>query len=78
MDWIAISAISEVLGLLILIISVIYLAAEVRQANSLAASESLKDSVKVWTDHQYKAFGTKENADLSVRALNDFSSLETA
>ena len=76
MNWEAISAIGQVVGALAVVISLIYVASEVRRntnATRLAAMRSMHDAFNRWIQQlgQYP-----DLAELYTRGLQDFKSLE--
>ena len=78
MNWEAISAIGQLVGALTVVISLIYLASEVRRntrASQLAAMRSMSDAFNRWvqqlTQHPHLT-------ELYYRGIHDFESLEGA
>lgn len=75
MNWEAITAVSEIVGLIVLIVSVIYLARQVAQTNTQTTSEALKDATQLYVAQYDRSFGTEENTAFMRKALNNYSSL---
>ena len=75
MNWEAISAIGQLVGALAVVVSLIYLASEVRRtrASQLAAMRSMSDAFNRWIQQlgQYPHL-----AEVYYRGLHDFESLE--
>lgn len=63
------------MGLVVLIISVIYLAREVSQTNAQTRSEALQDATQLYVTQYEKSFGTEESTAFMRKALNDYSEL---
>jgi hypothetical protein len=74
-SWDAITAVAEIVGLLVLIASVFYLARQVAHTNLQTTSESLKDATQLYAAQYEKSFGTEENTAFMRKALNNYSSL---
>jgi hypothetical protein len=75
LSWEAITAASEIIGILVLIISVFYLARQVAHTNVQASTEALKDATQLYVAQYEKSFGTEKNAAFMRKALNDYASL---
>ena len=75
LSWEAITATSEIIGILVLIISVFYLARQVAHTNVQASTEALKDATQLYVAQYEKSFGTEKNTAFMRKALNDYASL---
>ncbi len=71
-DW---GAIGEILGAIAVLLSLGYLALQIRQSNIHAKAESLRTATQSWVLQQQKAFGSEEKVAFMRRALNDYSAL---
>ena len=72
MNWEAISAIGQIVGALAVVVSLIYLATEIR-SNARSARQLSLESVNRWAG----PIGIRIYAELWIRGLNDFESLES-
>jgi len=60
MDWQAIIAVAEIIGLIFIIISVFYLAKQMHLANKQSLSDSLKDATLQYAQQYKETFGTEK------------------
>jgi hypothetical protein len=77
-NWDAIGAIGQIVGALAVVISLIYLASEVRRntrATQLAAMRSMHDAFNRWIQ---QISGNPDLSELYYRGIHDFDSLEGA
>ena len=74
MDWNAISTIAESVGAAGVIISLIYLARQVRESNQNAAIEANERLARDYASHGSVVM-SDENVEIFVKGLNDFFSL---
>ena len=58
MDSQILSLIVDITGLLFIVISVIYLAKQLRHGNSLVSTESMSDTVQLYLQQYYNSFGS--------------------
>ena len=75
MNWQAIIAVAEIIGLIFIIISVFYLAKQVHLANKQSLAESLKDATMLYAQQYKETFGTEESTAFMRKALNDYENL---
>lgn len=75
MNWQAISAVAEIIGLIFIVISVFYLAKQVQHANKQSLSDSLKDATQLYSKQYNETFGTEESTAFMRKALNDYENL---
>ena len=75
LNWQAITAGAELIGIVVLILSVIYLSKQIRHTNLQSVSEALKDSTQLYLAQYEKSFGTEEKTAFMRKALNDYTSL---
>lgn len=66
---------AEIVGGLAIVISLVFVGLQVRQSNSLAATEALNDGTELWTDALVTAFGTEESTAFFKRAINNCEAL---
>jgi len=67
--------IAEIIGAAAIVISLVFVGLQVRQSNSLAATDALREGTQIWTDAYMNAFGTNESAALFIDALNNCEEL---
>ena len=75
MNWPAITAIAELIGLIILVVSVIYLGKQVKHSNLQATSVGLQDATQLYLAQYEKSFGNEERTAFMRKALNDYTNL---
>lgn len=72
MNWEAIGAIGELIGGLVVILSLVYVGTQIRQSTALARATAQRDLYESYQKYLYKV---AEHSDLFRRAIQDFSSL---
>ena len=75
MNYSELSAIAETIGALGIIITLVYLAIQIRQGNAQARSQSLQTAIEGFLDCFENATSTIERASIFRRGLNDFDCL---
>ena len=75
MNYDAIIALAEVLGLIFIIISVFYLAQQVKVGNKQTTTDSLSDAAKFYIEQYNNSYGTEKNVAFMRKALNDYTCL---
>lgn len=75
MNWQAIIAAAEIIGLIFIILSVFYLAKQVHLANKQSIAESLKDATMLYAQQYKETFGTEESTAFMRKALNNYENL---
>ncbi len=75
MNWEAVSAISEVIGVLLVVVSLAYLAIQVRQSNEMALAESERELLENWANAVAGLTKDDRTTDIFLRGLDDFESL---
>lgn len=75
MSWDAVGALAELLGALGVIISLIYLATQIRSANRAAAVQAKLESTKLLTDYVDSLIRYPELSDLWLKGIADRESL---
>ena len=75
MNWDALGAIGEIVSAFAVIITLFYLAFQIRQNNVQTKSEALRIAIQAWVDQQRRAFETEEDVAFMRKALNDYVSL---
>jgi len=78
MNWDAISTITDIVGALAVVVTLWYLALQMRQGNRQAYADNLQAALNRWVDIQGNLTATTEDAELFRRALNDYHSLSSA
>lgn len=61
---------AEIIGGLAIIVSLAFVGLQIRQSNSLAATEALKDGTQIWTAAYANAYGTEESTAFFRKAVN--------
>ena len=74
MNWDAIAAVAEIAGVLAVVVSVLYLAKQVRDANILSRTSTFREIMYGVTEQMNVTFGP-ENADLMIKGFKDFELL---
>ena len=69
---------AEVLGGVAILVSLLFVGVQLRQSNSLAATDALRDGTQLWTDAYVYAFGTEESTAFFTRAVNRCDELSMA
>ena len=76
MDWDAVSAITEVLGTLAVIITLVYLSRQIRDGNRQAELEGMRFTLNGFNDYMALVVQSKETANVLRRGRDDISSLD--
>ena len=66
--------VAEIVGAIAIVISLLFVGLQVRQSNSLAATDALKEGTRIWTDASVAAFGTEESTEFFRKAPQTASS----
>ncbi|MFT5320651.1 MAG: hypothetical protein ACI934_000792 [Pseudohongiellaceae bacterium] len=66
---------AEVISAIAILISLTFVGLEIRDSNTLAASESLKDATQIWVTEYKINFGTEESSAFMRKALNNYNEL---
>ena len=75
MSWESIGGIADAIGALAVVITLFYLALQMRQNTRQARSEALRVATESWVGQQRSAFETEEKVAFMRRALHDYSAL---
>jgi hypothetical protein len=75
MNYQAIIAVAEIIGLIFIIISVFYLAKQVQLGNKQTTTDSLSDCVKLYIEQYNNSYSTKKKVAFMRKALNDYTCL---
>ncbi|MCW5518092.1 hypothetical protein [Muriicola sp. Z0-33] len=75
MNWEAIIAVAELIGLVFIILSVFYLAKQVKLGNKQTITDSLSDAIKLYIEQYNNSYGTEKNVVFMRKALNDYTCL---
>jgi hypothetical protein len=70
--------VAEIVGAIAIVISLLFVGLQVRQSNSLAATDALKEGTRIWTDAYVAAFGTEESTEFFRKAVNSCDTLSPA
>lgn len=74
MNWDAIGALAELLGATAVVISLVYLAVQIRQSGRVSAAAAFQGIIDGITEH-FRFMYAPENADVVAKGLADFRSL---
>jgi len=74
MNWEAIGAVAEIVGVVAVLVSVLYLAKQVKVGNDLARTNTFREIMYGLVAHNNVMFGP-ENVELLVKGYADYSSL---
>ena len=74
MNWDAIGAVAEVIGVFAVVVSVLYLAKQVKNGNDLDRTRTFRDIMYGMVAHNNVMFGP-ENAELVTKGFKDYESL---
>lgn len=75
MNWDAIGAIAEVVGVATILLSLIYVAVQIRQNNKIAQAEAERDLLHHWMLGLDSLVADKWTTEVFLRGLADFDSL---
>jgi hypothetical protein len=75
LNWDAVSAIAEVVGTVVVIASLIYLAAQIRQGNQMALAESERELLENWANAISQITADDRITEIFQRGLDDFNAL---
>lgn len=75
MDWNAIMAVAEILGVVLLVVSLIYVSVQLKQNNQLARAESERDILRDWNQEISKLVQDAPTTQIFQKALVDFDVL---
>ena len=78
MNWNAVSAISEIVGALVVIVTLLFIAREVRQNNRSLAMAALRDSTSRWNQWSEMIATSPDLADVVARGNRNFEQLSEA
>ena len=76
MNWDAVSTVTEVLGTLAVIITLIYLSRQIRDGNRQAELEGMRFTLNGFNDYMNLIVQSKETANVLRRGRDDISSLD--
>ncbi len=75
MNWDAIGAVAEILGAIAVVVSLLYLALQVRQTTAVARATAFRSIFDGVTNHNNYMFGPT-NVDLVIRCLSDYPDVD--
>ena len=76
MDWNAVGALGEIIGASAVVVTLLFLAIQIRQTNTHTKSEALRNAGQAWMNQHRLAFDTKEKVAFMRRAMNDYQVLD--
>jgi len=75
MNWDAISAVADVVGVALVVVSLAYLAVQVRQSNQMALAESERELLEDWAHAISQLTADDRITSIFQRGLSDFNSM---
>ena len=75
MNWEALSAIADIVGVVLLLVSLVYLAMQIRQSNEMALAESERELLENWANAVAGTSVDDRTTDIFHRGMEDFHSL---
>ena len=75
MDWEALSAVAEIAGVVLVVVSLVYLAIQVRQSNEMALAESERELLESWANAVAGISADDRTTDIFHRGMDDFDGL---
>jgi len=76
LNWDAIGAVGEILGAVSVLITLLYLATQVKEAKRATRAQIENAVLSSWAEAIARLGGTKERAALMLRGFNDYDELE--
>jgi hypothetical protein len=76
MNWEAIGAIAEVIGVVAVIATVVYLSMQIKQSNRQQSAEAVKNAVKEFVDTYAAVTSDEKAAENFIEGLNRFGDLD--
>ena len=76
MNWDAIGAIGELVGASAVVVTLVYLAIQIRENTRVAKSEAFRDIASIWND-VFKMLAQAENSELVMKSLVSYERLES-
>ena len=61
---------AEIIGAIAIVVSLLFVGVQVRQSNSIATTDAIKDGTQIWTVAYSAAFGTEESTAFFRKAIN--------
>ena len=77
MNWDSIGAIAEVAGVVAILISLVYLATQIRQSNIIAAAEAEREILQSWMRGLEGFIDSHQTTEFFLKGLSDFESLSS-
>lgn len=75
MNWEAIGAMGEVVGVIAVIVTLLFLSNQIRQSNKLGRAEAERDWFSTWHGLVREAMDSEESVELFRRGLCEYSSM---
>ena len=75
MDWEALSAVADLVGVVLVVVSLAYLAMQIRQSNKMALAESERELLENWANAISGIAVDDRTTDIFHRGMDDFHSL---
>ena len=78
MSWAELASLAEIVGAIAVVITLIYIAKEIRQNSRALAISALRDTTAQWNDWSNMLASCGDLADIVVKASRDYDSLSDA
>lgn len=76
MNWEAISVVADIISAGAVVISLVYLATQIRQTRSQTTADNMQSTIDRWIQALTSAMRSEKDADFLRHALHDYGSLE--
>jgi hypothetical protein len=61
---------AEIIGAIAIVVSLLFVGVQVRQSNSIATTDAIKDGTQIWTTAYHESFGTEASTAFFRKAIN--------
>ena len=78
MSWAELASLAEIVGAIAVVITLIYIAKEIRQNSRALSMNALRDTTAQWNDWSNMLASSGDLADIVVKATKDYDSLSDA
>ena len=75
MNWEALSAVADIVGVVLVVVSLVYLAMQIRQSTEMALAESERELLEHWANAVAGISVDDRTTDIFHRGMDDFHSL---
>ena len=77
MNWNAVGAVAEIIGTILVVVTIFYLAVQTKWSARVSLGQTFQDHFNAINQH-FNVMWSKENAELMIRGLKDFEQLPPA